>query len=345
MKTVYIIGIGRSGTTLLTSLLGNHPFLNTTPENYFMTFFHRAFHKKRKFNFLDYKLVNEFSESFHKLQPIVSYKYNFNTLQTTQMEGNYKVFCDTIYKCYEHLSNHNENATIIVDKNPVNTLHLKKIKQFNPDARFIFITRDYRSNILSRLQSVHIHSPNPIYNGLRWNYFMKKAIRFTSKNAGIVHQIKYEDLVLHPQESMDQIFNFLKVPILSIDKDQSNEKESIQNSDKHLTNDRFKKKYTDLASPISTSRIASWKNELNQKIINQIDFICQPIGRSLGYEPIKKTTFSAKVFITLLSLPQRFRLGVHLLKDTLTDFLPITIKIARFKKFVSKIESARKSNK
>ena len=51
-KVHYVIGIGRSGTSLLMSLLGAHQNLHTPPENYFNTFFKNAFQKCTMWNCL-----------------------------------------------------------------------------------------------------------------------------------------------------------------------------------------------------------------------------------------------------------------------------------------------------
>ncbi len=310
-----------------------------------MTFFFRRFNKKNKFEHLDFKLVHEFSKSFHLLQPIVGYKYDPNLSSLMELNGTYKDFCDMIYKSYKHLSNHSKKANIIIDKNPVNTLHLDKIRRMNPEAQFIFITRDYRANILSRRQSKHIHSTNYIYNALRWNYFMKKAIKFKRNNPSLVHVLKYEDLVMLPEESLQKIFHFLKLPSQLIDLDQSSEKRSIDKSEVNTSNERYEKKYSDLANPISTDRMYAWKRELDSRTIQRLECICQKHGEELGYSPSTTPSLSNNLSTSFLLLPQKIRLNFKLLKDVLTDLLPINVKIARFKKFVSKVESARKSNK
>lgn len=319
--------------------------INTVPENYFVIFFYRSLNKRISFDEATRKMVHEFNLAFHQLQPIVGYEYNDISKNSCNLNGTYKDFCDLIYSQYRHFSNHSENAKIIVDKNPANTLHLKKLKKLNPEAKFIFITRDYRANILSRMQSVHIHSTNPLYNGLRWNYFMKKALRFKRKNPSLVYQIKYENLVSDPHKIMQLLFDFIEVPSQDIDLNQDNEKVSIQNFAKKISNDRFEKKYNDLAQPVSTDRTIAWKNQLDENIIEQLDYICQPTGAKLGYLSIKQPSFFSMLKTFIISFPQLILLRLQLLKDEATDYLPISVKISRFKKFVRKIDYSRKNNK
>lgn len=345
LEVIYIIGIGRSGTTLLNSLLGQHPEINTTPENYFASFFYRAYHQKTSFSLDDFHSIHQFNLNFHKLQPIVGYKYDFDPETIETINGSYKSFCNRIYSAYLHISNHSENAQFIVDKNPVNTLYADKILSFNPNAKFIFITRDYRANILSRIQSAHIHTTNPIYNGIRWNYFMKKAIKFQDGNPDRVIKLKYEDLAADPQNSMNQIFDFLQLDKQVISLDQNTEKRSIQESAPKITDDRFEKKYNDLSQPVSTKRVFAWKDKLSAKIINQLDFICGKYGEQLGYKPYKVSERKRSIETWIVAIPHRLVLWFRITKDLATYYLPIKLKIARFKKFIHKIERRRNARK
>ena len=51
MKRIFIVGIARSGTTLLQSFVGNHPDISTFPETHF---FSVTLHKKKLFRALNY---------------------------------------------------------------------------------------------------------------------------------------------------------------------------------------------------------------------------------------------------------------------------------------------------
>lgn len=346
MKTVYIIGIGRSGTTLLLSLLGNHPDINILPENYFLTFFYRPFRNKTKFSPTDFEKVNTFNKAFHILQPIVGFDYedDFNLTHSTGLNGNYEEFCQQIYSHYQHRLHHSEKAKIIINKNPVNTLFLEEILSIDPKAKFIFISRDPRANALSRKQSVHIYSPSPLYNAYRWNYFTKRAIKFSSKNKDLVFQIRYEDLVQSPENQLKEILDFLGLPQVVMSTDQSLERQSISEEDTTIKSDRWQKKYNDLSAPVFTKRIEAWKNELTQKEIKSIDSICSKYGEALGYRKMYDTSISFSLKTLIKGSPHMVLLRLQMLKNNLTELLPLSYKIVRFRKFVDKVERKRNSS-
>jgi hypothetical protein len=96
----YIIGIGRSGTTLLTSVLGNHPEIKTIPENYFVTFFYNSFKNKTYFKPSELLLIHEFNLLFNKLQPYIGYDYTLNKENDFLQQpfiGSYFELCKQFY--------------------------------------------------------------------------------------------------------------------------------------------------------------------------------------------------------------------------------------------------------
>ena len=55
----FIIGIGRSGTTLLSQLLNNHKEIQALPEANFLVFFLNQFQNKKQFTINDINLLFE----------------------------------------------------------------------------------------------------------------------------------------------------------------------------------------------------------------------------------------------------------------------------------------------
>ncbi|MCW8940558.1 MAG: sulfotransferase [Flavobacteriales bacterium] len=343
----YIIGIGRSGTTLLTSILGTHPEINTIPENYFVTFFYNSFKNKTYFKPSELLLIHEFNLLFNKLQPYIGYGYTLNKENDFLQQpfiGNYHELCKCFYKFFKHKTNHSVNAPIIIDKNPSNTLYCKKLLELNPNAKFIFITRDYRANILSRIESVHIRPSSVAYNAIRWNYFMSKALKFEKQHSNQVLKIKYEELVSHPENTLDRIFSFLKIEQYSTDNLQVNEEQAIVKDLTNHSSERLNKKYNDLIKPINTSRLDSWKTNLAYEQLILSDYICKRFGKKLGYKPQTKITVLKKTSLFIKTIHIRYRLLIEQLKDKITFYLPIKFKVNRFKKHIQRIETVRNGN-
>jgi hypothetical protein len=154
---IIIIGAPRSGTTLLFTILGAHPELFSLYEE--SRFIFRDFYlrqEKQKNIYPDDALLEISSEEikmirndFHKtsfrssflgkaynkvfrkhLRPIADLLYEFNAL-----------FKNLFYPSYR-----------LLEKTPRNCFKIPVIKQLFPDAYFVYITRDPRSNISSLIE-------------------------------------------------------------------------------------------------------------------------------------------------------------------------------------------------
>jgi len=348
----YIIGIGRSGTTLLTSILGVHPEINTIPENYFVTFFYNSFRNKTYFKPSELLLIHEFNHLFNRLQPYIGYDYTLtkeDDFLKQPFMGSYHELCKHFYNFFKHKTNNSVNAPIIIDKNPSSTLYCEKLLELNPNAKFIFITRDYRANILSRIESIHIRPPSVAYNAIRWNYYMSKALRFENQHQSQVLKIKYEELVNHPENTLNQIFSFLKIEKYSTNNLQTNEKQAIvgdlTNYSSELLNKKYndliKKKYSDLTKPINTNRLDSWKTNLTHEQLILSDYICKKFGEKLGYKPQTNITAHKKISLFIKTIYFNFIVLIERLKDKTTFYLPIKFKVKRFRKHIERIETVR----
>ena len=340
----YIIGIGRSGTTLLTSILGAHPEINTIPENYFVTFFYNSFKNKTYFKPSELILIHEFNLLFNKLQLYIGFDYTLTKEDDFLHQpfiGSYHELCKRFYKFFKHKTNHSVNAPIIIDKNPSNTLYCEKLLELNPNAKFIFITRDYRANILSRIESIHIRPPSVAYNAIRWNYFISKALRFEKQHENQVLKIKYEELVSHTENTLDRIFSFLKIEQYSTSNLQMNEEQAIISDLVTHSSERLNKKYSDLTKPINKNRLDSWKTNLAYEQLILSDYICNRFGEKLGYKPQTNITALKKISLFIKTIHIRGRLLIEQLKDKTTFYLPIKFKVNRFRKYVKQIEKVR----
>ncbi len=347
-NTNYIIGIGRSGTSLLMSLLGSHPEIHTPPENYFSVFFAHSFSKKNRFSKEDIALIDRFNIAFGKLQPYVGFHYQLSeSTRQNGFNGNYMELCKEIYSSFQHVSFIDKNPIIFIDKNPSNTLFLPKIKQLNPDAKYIIMLRDYRGNILSRKESIHLLSPNIAFNAIRWSYFTQKALNWKKKHPTQVLLLRYEDLVVNPEKCLTEVFSFLGVnPLLSkeLQRKERLGYETYKNDTSTEKSERAKKKYEDLAQPIFHHRVEKWRDNLTQEEIRTAEAFCANLGTKFGYLPEQKNTKITTFLIRLKHLLLQVKTHLTFQKDYLFYYLPIRYKVSRFEQYVGKIDKKRKLN-
>lgn len=160
-KPIIILGCPRSGTTLLFTLLNSHPELfSLYEESRFI--FHKFYQEKLRqgISFKDDALVPEdFSQA--ELEDLVNnfHCYSFKNrnlgllfnkiIRKKAILKNFAPYLadlnglikDNIYKEYR-----------LVEKTPRNCFKVKLLNKLFPDAKFIFLRRDYRTNISSLIE-------------------------------------------------------------------------------------------------------------------------------------------------------------------------------------------------
>ena len=310
-KLYFIVGAQRSGTTLLSKLLNNHPDIHCMPEANFFIFFLHAFKDKRSFSGSDIELIFEQIYLYSLYHPWVGWEFDLEKTREefyrdfTEKQISYVELCKAIYEKFKVEGVGKENASILLDKNPIYSLFTEKIKSSIPDAKFILMIRDYRAHVLSRKQSVDFESPNIAFNALHWKLLNKIARKFQEENPDRVLAVKYEDLIQNKKNELNKICSFLNI---------SADEDIFENSVKYKADTagfdipqnfkkRLDKKYTDLDKPINTDRMDSWKTELTKNEILLCDAICGNFAKPLGYKTHFEQGFLSERTIKLKHFP------------------------------------------
>ena len=342
IKVCFILGIGRSGTTLLTSLLQRHPEIWACPENYFYLFFKHAVDSKKLSQQQLSAYLLEFNEYFGKIQPYIGWKYDSDQMKNIILNQNSKDWEELskkIYSCFVPENKEPQNQIkYFVDKNPSYTLFGDQLWKAG-HRHFILITRDPRANLLSRKQSKNNHTTETLYNCTRWNYYTKRMIRFQRSKGDSTLLLKYESLVLNPLEETRRVFDFLLLKSISeneINKTEDqflHQKEFIDLVD---SSERLRKKYTDLSQPIYNSRLYAWQSELSSKDIALCEFICGRTSEQLGYnKSLKKIPLGIKLHY-YLNYYKVIRALWLCKKEHLLYYSPIKLKMNRARKAFKK---------
>lgn len=342
----HIIGIGRSGTTLLQSLLNAHPDIWAGPEDYFIPFFYHAWKNKTEFTPQDLQRLDAFHKAFGILQPYVGFTYDSDALLLSKPKNFNEVIRSSYNAFIDDLAPQKE-ANMYVNKNPLHSLYLHELQALNTESKFIWMLRDYRANIHSRIQSVHLKSSNVYFNAVRWVYFHKKIQRFQQKHPEKVKVIRYEDLVHSPQNQIEEILAFLKtdtyydLPNLLLPY-QGKYQEAVKTSYQGMK--RMEKRFGDLAQPIHTNTIDKWKNGLNEHQIRIAEVICGKHGKFHGYEPTTHWKPMQWISIHCIAFFAKSYVYALLIKDGIFNRLPIHLKVNYFVNWVAKIDQKRKKN-
>jgi hypothetical protein len=282
----FIVGMGRSGTTLLTSMLNMNPEIISTPENEFILFSYNPYVFK---NFNNPKVVKSFINIFN---------YNFNNVITIWKPKSidkdvlklkiksYANLCKLVYLNYPLSKKEMSSVKWVIDKNPSYSLQINKLNKVFPDAKYIVIVRDYRDNIVSR--NKYSDTLVSIYNlAAAWNYFYDRIYESISQNNLSYHLVRYEDLVNSPKESLQEICNYLSVTFTDeMLKFQDFSKDLKAHAKQNISDEKFKKvstMHSNLDNEVNSNRVEAYLDELSSSDISILDNVCSFYANKFNY--------------------------------------------------------------
>jgi len=300
MNNLFITGMIRSGTTLLEKILTNHQnmFIASQPFPFLYINLKENYNKKYGLESKPYAINTNFRSTFSLAQfteflqkkiisydEIISYlklmkEYSgCNSPQIYKFSNNYKEdFLVGVYKqiCKTALINKKFDSLYVLGSKEV--LGEDFINYFLANKlKVILIIRDPRDIITSSNFSIKnnfVGKRRPIIYLLRmWRKSIAHMIKFKNNSNFMV--IKYEDLVMEPNNILNRISKFLNIPpfhnlLLNGLKD--------QNGKPWKGNSSFgEKKMVDLSS------IGRHRNRLDEKTVKYIESTCFPEMVYSGY--------------------------------------------------------------
>jgi phage shock protein PspC (stress-responsive transcriptional regulator) len=329
---IYIVGIGRSGSTLLTSILNNHSQVKAIPEVPFILFFSRYFGKIQSKSLSLEDQTKEYLNVFQKIRPksIVNIS---NQFPTNFKYNTYIEFCERVLDGFEIINSKGMHQ-VYVDKNPQYSLFIPQLRKIDPNAKFIFLVRDYRDNVLSRTKKKNNKPLNIAYNAFR-NRFFLKALKMNLKKQDCII-IQYEKLVTDSKATIRELCEFINIPFEESMLNPASFEESQLEVSYQPLNRFMKDHFLPLTQSINSTAAGKWKNTFSEKERKCIEGICGNIGHYFGYQ--KSTSHLPYFFLIIGFLPQYLLAKWHLVKAKFIYFLPPKIKINRLRK---QIENGR----
>ena len=199
----FVVGVGRSGTTLLRLMLDAHPDLAMPPETGFVPDLIRAAREPgatpedllaavtshRKWG--DFPIgEEELLERWRRLDPV-------------RARGAVRAF-------YELYAEH-QGKPRWGDKTPGYTMHMGPISKVLPEAHFVHVIRDGRAVALSRMRTLALRPTEISKVARRWQRRLRKA---REKGARLDHylEIRYEALIREPEATLHRVAEFIDLP-------------------------------------------------------------------------------------------------------------------------------------
>ncbi len=276
----FIIGRPRTGTTLLRSLFDAHPDVQIPWECQFVLNLYPRYGKVKHWT---KALIDNFYADLIEQWQFSSWNINHDKLKTDlhahEGESSYVKVCETVYLNFISFYPKKE-IKLIGDKNHGYTIYTDRLKKIYPDAKFIYILRDYRDNYHS-VTKVDFELPVISLVTYKWKYFYKKALKAAEKYPGSFYFIRYEDLATDPHLHFKKICEFLGIEYLPEVFEFYKMKEKASEV---YPDDILQKHHKSLFNPINTSRLGLWKQSLSSSQIKIADQVAGKYADLAGYE-------------------------------------------------------------
>jgi len=265
-KHLFIVGCGRSGTTMLQQALNRHPRILIPPETgYFLDFIgHTLRGQRRHLRSINRDLGIDLPMPDRRVR---------NPIDVI-------AWYQRIAEAYTRIQRR-EGVEYFGDKSPRHLLRLERIASFLPEARILLIYRDGRDVAIS-LSKVPWSPPDVYVNFAIWLRFYRWhqwALR--QPNLHLIF-LKYEDFVSDPEAHLRRVCEFLNVDYVP-------EMTEGRGGEGAFTEHETAWKASSLEA-INTSRIGVSKSELSETRLRRLERWGEKALTSLGYELIHTPT-------------------------------------------------------
>jgi hypothetical protein len=252
----FIIGVPRSGTTLLRLMLDSHSLLSIPPETQFLS-----------------AIVNIKSASVEQTIHAITHCARWNDFGMTEgvwREPHPQTSADAVRRFYgAYAAKQGKNQW--GDKTPQYGRIMQRIKTLLPETYFIHIIRDGRDAFVSWRQT---HWPTPVSaeSGAKmWSSYIREA-RQQAAAVGDYCEVRYEDLVTNPEDSLSRVCSSIQ----ELGSFRSKRGEVIDRMTRLSWHQR-------VAKPPDAIRVRRWRTELSSQDRNTYERIAGDLLEELGY--------------------------------------------------------------
>jgi Sulfotransferase family len=227
-KPIFIVGSPRSGTSVLTWCLGQHPNILVQEESSWIGPFainlaigHEigsARGERSQLSALDIRrdtFIAHFGKSINDL--ILSHRRQFEVnLRDTALRDSSQV-----HEGFQIARSQSDSKSRWVDGTPEYSLYICGLRKLFPGALFIHIVRDVDSVVRSLLNFDRLGEGSLVANEQQaYDYWLRtvNACLEAERAYGrqIVHRLQYSDLVNNPESALRSVLKFLGEPYVSV---------------------------------------------------------------------------------------------------------------------------------
>jgi hypothetical protein len=268
-QPVLVLGVRRSGTTLLRVMLDRNPALAVPDESYFVPTLARR-HGDRPD-------PDAFVDDLRRLRTIVEWELDPLEVRARLRPG--ATLGEAVSAIYEaYAARHGKERW--GDKTPMYMQHLPLLERLFPDARFVHLIRDGRDAAVSfRAMPEGVatrtwaHPDTPSGFACQWRAEVEAARALGRRVGDRYLEVRYETLVADPESELRQICEFAHLPWDAAMLDYAG------------TVDLSAKPHQQSLSRPPTPGLRDWRRELPADDQAAFEAVAGDLLAELGYEP------------------------------------------------------------
>ena len=272
---IFIVGMPRSGTTLLTSMLSAHPRIAIAPETHYLCYWRQEYQA----------LELADPQDFERFWQALSHSQRFSYFGIDAHKTRERILAKGS-PCHHHIlwGWLEEYARTIHkprwgEKTPLHYQHLHQLFSWFPQARVIWMLRDPRA-VAASLQKVPWASRYMHVHGQQWQESLTQFEQNWQKDARVM-LLSYENLVQQPEKSLIALCQFLgEAYTPDMIRARSKTHTPMINRQgwaaQHLNS---------ALQPLSVGAIHKWQHTLANHQIEIIDSLTYPQAADYGYVP------------------------------------------------------------
>ena len=260
---IFIVGCGRSGTTLLRTMLNHHRDVFIPLECYFISDYLKYGHKLNKKSLL---------KMFFKEPQLLLWFKQSNNLETESVSP------EKLTTLIHEVAMKKENKKIWGQKTPRFIRDYELFKKYFPDIKYLFLVRDPRA-VVNSFKASKAHNSHISYIVKRWINDNKLGLSLLQDYPDDTELVKFEELISQPRKVLEDICSFL-----GIDFDPNVLNYNIKGDAEYSS--LAKKTIVQLNVKPNRETIKKWIQHLSTKEIVYIENKCKELMNVFGYKTL-----------------------------------------------------------
>lgn len=261
-RPVFVVGAPRSGTTLLQAILDASPNIGIADE---LTFFDTILKAQPQLPDLT---APGAIDRLQSLMPKMDHVRYWSDPEAVVAELGRRLRADPqpswprVFLYLMRAWADRKGAARCGDKTPWNIRHMETLLRWFPRAQIVHIVRDPRAQIASR-RKLPRTSQDVLSNAIKWKLDIDCARRLQATPEQFL-EIRYEDLVTTPAETVQRVCEFLDEPF---------EPQMIAGRDSAELAFRGQAYKEGVTKAVNANSLTSWRRELNASQVRLIEWI------------------------------------------------------------------------